>query len=109
MGRRAFLKTGSALAAAGALPRIAAAQQADKIIFGGSVPMTGTAAETGLNVLRGYECAVKYVNEKMGGVDIGGRKYALELSLFGWGALQVLRRFRKSHEELRRGELDRHE
>jgi HAD superfamily hydrolase (TIGR01549 family) len=33
---------------------------------------------------------------------------ALELSLFGWGALQVLRRFRKSHEELRRGELDDH-
>lgn len=82
MGRRAFLKTGSGLAAAGALPRIAGAQKAGKIIFGGSVPMTGAAAETGLNVLRGYECAVKYVNEKMGGVDIGGRKYMLELSLF---------------------------
>lgn len=33
---------------------------------------------------------------------------ALELALFGWTALPVLRRFRKSHEQLRRGELDQH-
>lgn len=33
---------------------------------------------------------------------------ALELALFGWGALRVLRRFRKSHEQLRRGSLDTH-
>lgn len=33
---------------------------------------------------------------------------ALELGLSGWRALQVLRRFRKSHEQLRRGELDAH-
>lgn len=33
---------------------------------------------------------------------------ALELALFGWAALPVLRRFRKSHEQLRRGELDSH-
>jgi HAD superfamily hydrolase (TIGR01549 family) len=33
---------------------------------------------------------------------------AVELALFGWSAVPVLRRFRKSHEQLRRGELERH-
>lgn len=33
---------------------------------------------------------------------------ALELVLFGWRALPILRRFRKSHEQLRRGELASH-
>lgn len=69
------------MALAGAMPRIALAQD-NTVIFGGSVPMTGAAAETGLNVLRGYECAVKFVNEEMGGVDIGGQKYTLALNLF---------------------------
>ncbi|HWK67605.1 MAG TPA: amino acid ABC transporter substrate-binding protein [Rhizobiaceae bacterium] len=81
MDRRDFLKAGTALALAGALPRVAMAQE-NKIVFGGSVPMTGAAAETGLNVMRGYECAVKFVNEKMGGVEVAGKKYMLELSLF---------------------------
>lgn len=83
MDRRTLLKTGAAFAAATALgaPRIARAQ-ARTITFGGSIPMTGKAAETGLNVLRGYEAAVKYVNEEMGGVEIGGEKYAVELKLF---------------------------
>ncbi len=82
MDRRTFLKTGSALAAAAAMPRIAIAQEDKKIIFGGSIPMTGKAAETGLNVLQGYECAVKYINEQMGGVEVGGQKYLLDLKLF---------------------------
>jgi len=81
MHRRDFLKAGSALALAGMLPHQAAAQE-NKIIFGGSVPMTGAAAETGLNVMRGYECAVKFINEEMGGVEIGGQKYTVALSLF---------------------------
>lgn len=33
---------------------------------------------------------------------------AMELALFGWKAVSVLRRFRKSHEQLRSGELERH-
>ena len=81
MHRREFLKTGTALALAGAMPRIARAQQS-KIVFGGSVPMTGVAAETGLNVLRGYECAVKFINEEMGGVDVNGRA-AIEWGVYG--------------------------
>lgn len=84
MDRRSFLKTGAAIAVAGAMPAmpsVARAQDAT-ITFGGSVPMTGSAAETGLNVLYGYRCAVKYINEEMGGVEIGGQNYKLDLSLF---------------------------
>ena len=86
MDRRTFLKTTGGAAALGVTgtvfaPHVARAQ-AGTIVFGGSVPMTGGAAETGLNVLRGYECAVKYINEEMGGVEIGGETYTLELQLF---------------------------
>ncbi|WP_339949720.1 amino acid ABC transporter substrate-binding protein [uncultured Albimonas sp.] len=83
MDRRTLLKTGAALAATTALgaPLVARAQ-AKTITFGGSIPMTGKAAETGLNVLRGYEAAVKFVNEEMGGVEIGGETHQVELSLF---------------------------
>lgn len=81
MDRRSFLKSGAALALAGAVPSVARAQEGT-ITFGGSVPMTGAAAETGLNVLYGYRCAVKFINEELGGVEIGGQKYKLDLSLF---------------------------
>jgi branched-chain amino acid transport system substrate-binding protein len=81
MQRRNILKAGVAFAALATLPRTAAAQDST-ITFGGSVPMTGNAAETGLNVLRGYECAAKFVNEEMGGVDVGGTKYKIALNLF---------------------------
>ncbi len=86
MDRRSFLKLTGGVALAGGVggvfaPHVARAQQ-KTIVMGGSVPMTGAAAETGLNVLRGYECAVKYVNEEMGGVEIGGENYRLELQLF---------------------------
>jgi branched-chain amino acid transport system substrate-binding protein len=81
MDRRTLLTTGAALGITVGLPRIARAQE-KTIVFGGSVPMTGQAAETGLNVLRGYECAVKFVNEEMGGVEIGGETYTLALNLF---------------------------
>lgn len=84
MDRRSFLKTSAALAVAGAMPSLPSVARAQEgtITFGGSVPMTGVAAETGLNVLYGYRCAVKYINEEMGGVEIGGQKYKLDLSLF---------------------------
>lgn len=81
MDRRNFLKTGATLAAASALPTIARAEQ-NTITFGGSVPMSGEAAETGMNVLYGYRCAVKFINEEMGGVEIGGQNYLLDLDLF---------------------------
>jgi branched-chain amino acid transport system substrate-binding protein len=81
MDRRTILKGGAAMAAMGTMPRLAAAQE-NTITFGGSIPMTGKAAETGMNVLRGYECAVKFMNEEKGGVTIGGTNYKLVLNLF---------------------------
>jgi branched-chain amino acid transport system substrate-binding protein len=83
MDRRAFLKaTGTGLVLAPAVLSGRAYAQDAIIQFGGSVPMTGAASETGLNVKFGYDCAVKFINEKMGGVDIGGKKYRLALNLF---------------------------
>jgi len=77
--RRLLLGAGTALAA----PAIhgAWAQSAKTITFGGSVPLSGAAAETGLNVNNGYATAVKFINEQ-GGVEIAGTRYKLELKLF---------------------------
>jgi branched-chain amino acid transport system substrate-binding protein len=86
MERRAFLKLaggGLILSRAPALLQSTAATAQERtIVFGGSVPETGGAAETGLNVRQGYECAVKFINERMGGAEIAGQKYRLSLRLF---------------------------
>jgi branched-chain amino acid transport system substrate-binding protein len=76
--RRRDILTGSA-AAALASPAVAAEKT---IVFGGSVPLTGPAAETGLNVNNGYLTTVSYLNDVLGGVEIAGEKYKLELKLF---------------------------
>ena len=52
------------------------------LVFGGSVPLTGAAAETGLNVNNGYITAATYINDVLGGVEIAGEKYKIELKLF---------------------------
>lgn len=82
MDRRSFLKAGAGAALAPAVLTGKVSAQEAVIRFGGSVPMTGPAAETGLNVKFGYDCAVKFINEQMGGVDIGGKKYRVSLNLF---------------------------
>lgn len=57
-----------------AMPALHTAQaQARKLVFGGSIPLSGGAAETGLNVNNGYATAVKFLNEQ-GGVDIAVMK-----------------------------------
>jgi len=77
--RRLMMAGGAALA----MPAIQSARaQAKRIVFGGSVPLSGGAAETGLNVNNGYLTAVKYLNEVVGGVEVGGQKYLLDLKLF---------------------------
>lgn len=81
MKRRTFLQGSGALVLAGAAPSIAFGQE-NTITFGGSVPMSGAAAETGLNVLQGYQCAVKFINEEKGGIEVGGKSYKLALNLF---------------------------
>ncbi|MCC7426869.1 MAG: amino acid ABC transporter substrate-binding protein [Alphaproteobacteria bacterium] len=73
---------GATLAIAG-FPAILRAQtQRRPLVFGGSVPMTGAAAETGLNVLNGYQAAVKRINEDLGGLQVAGTTYQLEVRMF---------------------------
>src|SRR5580692_9445946 len=62
--------------------RSARAQAPKTIVFGGSVPLTGAAAETGLNVNNGYLTAASYFNDILDGVEIAGEKYKIELKLF---------------------------
>ena len=77
--RSLFHLAGGTVLAAPALHTARA--QAKKIVFGGSIPLSGGAAETGLNVNNGYATAVKFLNDQ-GGVEIGGTKHLLELKLF---------------------------
>jgi branched-chain amino acid transport system substrate-binding protein len=69
-------------AAATAFVTRARAAETKTIVFGGSVPLSGPAAETGLNVNNGYLTAVSYLNDVLGGVEIAGDKYKLDLKLF---------------------------
>jgi branched-chain amino acid transport system substrate-binding protein len=62
--------------------RSARAQTTKTLVFGGSVPLTGAAAETGLNVNNGYLTAASYFNDILDGVEIAGEKYKIELKLF---------------------------
>jgi len=79
--RRRHVILGAAAAASFA-SHARAAEDARKITFGGSVPLSGPAAETGLNVNNGYLTAVSYINDVLGGVEIAGEKYQLALTLF---------------------------
>ena len=70
-------------AAAPRPPAIRSAEaQTKTLVIGGSVPLTGAAAETGLNVNNGYITAVSYINDVLGGVEIAGDKYKIDLKLF---------------------------
>jgi branched-chain amino acid transport system substrate-binding protein len=83
--RRVLSNFGAALGSATlAAPFLGSARaQAQKsLVFGGSVPLTGAAAETGLNVNSGYITAASYFNDVLGGVEIAGDKYRIELKLF---------------------------
>ncbi len=80
IARRTLLQATAGVALAMPALRTARAQ-AKKLVFGGSIPLSGGAAETGLNVNNGYATAVRFLNEQ-GGVDIAGTKYQLELKLF---------------------------
>ncbi len=79
--RKALLTLGAAGVAATALPGLVRAQKNDVIRFGGSLGMSGRYGETGLNVRHGYETAVKFLNEELKGVDIGGRRYRFALEV----------------------------
>ena len=80
--RDVLLKGMGAVALAAPAIRSAQAQAGKTLVFGGSVPLSGAAAETGLNVNNGYITAASYINEVLGGVEIAGEKYKIELKLF---------------------------
>ncbi|SKA20495.1 amino acid/amide ABC transporter substrate-binding protein, HAAT family [Enhydrobacter aerosaccus] len=84
MRRRDVLRGAAAAAVIVPSPAIrsAYAQTAKTLVIGGSVPLTGAAAETGLNVNNGYITAATYLNDVLGGVEIAGEKYRIELKLF---------------------------
>jgi branched-chain amino acid transport system substrate-binding protein len=69
-GASSFLGVGSSIAQSPAI-----------IKFGGSLGMSGRFAETGTNVHLGYQTAVKFLNDELGGVDIGGRRYKFALNI----------------------------
>lgn len=73
----------SASAASLALSRVsrAQAQAASTISFSGTMPFSGRWAEVGQSVNAGYQTVVKYINERMGGLEVGGRKYQLVAQL----------------------------
>src|SRR5262245_8323607 len=78
--RRMIAGVGAAVLAAPAVR--SAFAQAKTLMISGSVPLTGAAAETGLNVNNGYITAVSYINDVLGGVEIAGAKYKIDLKLF---------------------------
>lgn len=87
--RRFFMKGtlgAAALAGMGStvgMPFIRSAAAQEKVItIGGSIPLSGRAAETGLNVHNGYTTAINYINDVVGGVEIGGETYKLNLQMF---------------------------
>ncbi len=81
--RDVLVGAGSAGMAGIAAPFVRTANaQAKPLVIGGSVPLTGAAAETGLNVNNGYITAATYLNDVLGGVEIAGEKYKIELKLF---------------------------
>ena len=62
---------------------VTSANGAEKeIVIGGSIPLSGGAAETGKNVYNGYKATVKFINEEYGGVKVGGMTYKLKLNMF---------------------------
>ncbi len=81
LSRRSMVQLAGGAALAAPAIHTASAQATKTITFGGSVPLSGGAAETGLNVNNGYKTAVQFINEQ-GGVEIAGTRYKLELKLF---------------------------
>ncbi len=82
MKRRDVLSAGLGAIALSAPAVRSSRAQTKTLTIGGSVPLTGAAAETGLNVNNGYITAATYINDVLGGVEIAGDKYKIQLKLF---------------------------
>jgi branched-chain amino acid transport system substrate-binding protein len=66
------------LAAAGSA---ASGAEADQIVLGAAVSLTGKYSVNGKNTKDGYDLAVKRINE-MGGVKVGGKSYTLKVAYY---------------------------
>ena len=73
------LVAASALAAAMVVPGLALAE--DVVTLGAAISMTGKYSTNGNHTQKGYDLAVQIVNDR-GGVDIGGKKYKLEIKYY---------------------------
>ncbi len=73
----AMLAVGVAGAAAPAMAKV----EGDTIILGSSISLTGKYATNGLHTQRGYDFAVKTINEA-GGVKVGGKSYKLAVKYY---------------------------
>ena len=71
---------GVALAVSLATPAMAKVE-GDTIILGSSISLTGKYATNGLHTQRGYDYAVKVINEA-GGVTVGGKSYKLDVKYY---------------------------
>ena len=60
---------------------ITAANAADTIVLGSAISLTGKYATNGEHTQRGYDLAVKVINDK-GGVKVGGKKYNLAVKYY---------------------------
>ena len=70
-----------AVGVAGVAGTAAAKVEGDTIILGSSISMTGKYATNGLHTQRGYDFAVKVINEA-GGVKVGGKSYKLDVKYY---------------------------
>jgi branched-chain amino acid transport system substrate-binding protein len=59
----------------------ASAQSLPAITLGGTIPFSGRWAEIGQSVHAGYTTVAKYVNEVAGGLQVGNRKYRLDVKM----------------------------
>jgi branched-chain amino acid transport system substrate-binding protein len=71
---------GIALAVSLATPAMAKVE-GDTIILGSAISLTGKYATNGLHTQRGYDYAVKVINEA-GGVKVGGKSYKLDVKYY---------------------------
>jgi branched-chain amino acid transport system substrate-binding protein len=55
--------------------------EGDTIILGSAISLTGKYATNGLHTQRGYDYAVKVINEK-GGVTVNGKSYQLAVKYY---------------------------
>ena len=55
----------------------------DKVIrFGASLSLTGSLSDNGRLVKDGYDFYVKHINQRFGGIDVGGTKYRVEIKYY---------------------------